>query len=243
MLYILTNAEYLAFMNSAVLLTEAEDEGVPELGLSPELIGSFKKDLALLADVVRESRISQETEEASLREKNRGKLVTYITRRISLARRMLHETERDAGNFLYKVIKPYIGTARLPMAQETAAIQGLLIDLRKEENAPYMTALGLDAYLDELEKENNAYLDLSMARTQSRAANKKESGAEIRKRLDVLYDDLVMLAQSSHVLHPSEKSNAFINSLNQLITETITAYNQRSKAFQKKEENNTLTAE
>ena len=47
------------------------------------------------------------------------------------------------------------------MAQETAKIKGLLLDLRKDENKPYVTTLGLDAYLAELEKENNAYDRLS----------------------------------------------------------------------------------
>lgn len=50
------------------------------------------------------------------------------------------------------------------MAQETAKIKGLLLDLRKDENKPYVTTLGLDAYLAELEKENNAYDRLSQQR-------------------------------------------------------------------------------
>ncbi len=78
----------------------------------------------------------------------------------------------------YKVIKPYIGIARLPVAQETAKIQGLLIDLRKGENATYVTTLGLEAYLAELEKENNAYIALTSARTQSRAANKRTTAQQ-----------------------------------------------------------------
>ena len=97
------------------------------------------------------------------------------------------------------MIKPYIGIARLPVAQETAKIQGLLIDLRKGENATYVTTLGLEAYLAELEKENNAYIALTSARTQSRAAQ------------------------------PSAAATTFVSNLNQLISETVTAFNQRKK--------------
>lgn len=188
----------------------------------------------LLADVVNESRITQETEQAAVHETNRDNLAIYITTRISRAGTLPLEAERDAGKFLYKVIKPYIGIARLPVAQETVQIQGLLIDLRKAENATYVTTLGLEAYLDELEKENNAYIAFTSQRTQSRATNKKDSGALIRERLDIQYDDLVTLAQSFSIAVPSAAATTFINNLNQLITETTTAYNQRSKAPRKK---------
>lgn len=247
MLYDLNNAEYLSFLNSVLSLlpppSDDEDDrpviesldedvqakGSPDIGLSANFVQAFEKDVMLLADVVNESRIAQETEEAAVHEKNRDNLVIYITTRISRAGTLPLEAERDAGKFLYKVIKPYIGIARLPVAQESVQIQGLLIDLRKAENTTYVTTLGLDAYLAELEKENNAYIAITSTRTQNRAANKKESGAVIRARLDAQYDDLVMLAQSFSVAVPSATATSFVSNLNQLISETVTAFNQRKK--------------
>lgn len=242
----LSHAEYLTFLNSVFSIlpgapveedrpeiesidADLQKDGVPDLGLSAEFIQDAEKDLLLLADAVDESRIAQETEQAAVHEANRDQLIIFTTTRIARAGSLPLEAERDAGKFLYKVIKPYIGISRLPVAQETAKIQGLLIDLRKEENAPYVTVLGLDGYLAELEKENNAYIALTSHRTQTRAANKKESGTEIRKRLDERYDDLVMLAQSFSVAKPSENATTFIKNLNQLISETVTAFNQRKK--------------
>ena len=238
MLYTLNNAEYLAYMNSVLALLpppsggeedrpdelsldkEVQASRAPDIGLSKEFVNAMEKNVLALADVVDESRISQETEKAELHEKNRDNLVVYITTRISRAGTLPLEAERDAGKYLYKVIKPYIGIARLPVAQESAKIQGLLIDLRKDENISYVETLGLAAYLDELEKENNAYISLTSQRTQNRAANKKESGAVLRERIDGYYEDLVMLAQSYSVAVPSEAATAFVNNLNQLITET-----------------------
>lgn len=154
-LSIFNNAEYLAYLNSVLnLVSTAPDDddddrpiieslnfnalanGAPAIGLSAEFLQTMENDLMLLADVVNESRISQETEEAAKHEANRDNLAIYITTRISRAGTLPLEAERDAGKYLYKVIKPYIGVARLPVAQETVAIRGLLIDLRKEENTP-----------------------------------------------------------------------------------------------------------
>lgn len=255
-LSVFTNAEYLTYLNSAVALlppgkrgegeedrpvVEALDDdlllyGSPALGMSAEFVQQIENDLRLLADVVNESRISQETEKAAMHEKNRDNLATYILTRIARAGTLPLEAERDAGKFLYKVVKPYIGIARLPVAQETAAIQGLLLDLRKQENAPSVTILGLDAYTAELEKENDAYIAVTSQRTQARASNKKESSETIRKRLDEKYDDFVLLAQAFSIAQPSEEATLFIKNLNQLIEETTTAYKQRGKAPRTKKE-------
>ena len=168
-----------------------------------------------------------------MHEANRDSLATYILTRISRSGTLPLEAERNAGKFLYKVVKPYTGIARLPVAQETAAIQGLLIDLRKEENAPYVTALALDGYLAELETENNAYIELTSTRTQNRAANALESGEVIRRRTDEQYDDLVTLAQAYSIAVPSTEATTFVKNINQLISETATAYNQRKAAGKK----------
>ena len=243
-LSLFNNAEYLSFMNHVLDLangnsgdgdSESPDEislltgsdGIPELGLTKEFLETYEADLLAMADVVDESRTSQETEQMTLHDTNRDNLAIYIITRISRAGTLPLEAERDAGKYLYKIIKPYNGIARLPMAQETAKIKGLLLDLRKDENKPYVTTLGLDAYLAELEKENNAYDRLSQQRVQNRTISKKESGANLRKRIDMYYDDLTLLAQSYGVAKPSEKATAFIAALNQLIAETTAAYNQR----------------
>ena len=248
-LSLFNNAEYLSFMNHVLDLANGNSgggdsespyeislltgsDGIPELGLTKEFLDTYEADLLAMADVVDESRTSQETEQMALHDTNRDNLAIYIITRISRAGTLPLEAERDAGKYLYKIIKPYNGIARLPMAQETAKIKGLLLDLRKDENKPYVTTLGLDAYLAELEKENNAYDRLSQQRVQNRTTSKKESGANLRKRIDVYYDDLTLLAQSYSVAKPSEKATAFIAALNQLIAETTAAYNQRTGRLQ-----------
>ena len=247
-LSLFNNAEYLSFMNHVLDLangnsgggdSESPDEislltgsdGIPELGLTKEFLDTYEADLLAMADVVDESRTSQETEQMALHDTNRDNLAIYIITRISRAGTLPLEAERDAGKYLYKVIKPYNGIARLPMAQETAKIKGLLLDLRKDE--PSRTSPPSASTLTELEKENNAYDRLSQQRIQNRTTSKKESGANLHKRIDVYYDDLTLLAQSYSVAKPSEKATAFIAALNQLIAETTAAYNQRMASAKK----------
>lgn len=143
-LSLFNNAEYLSFMNHVLDLangnsgggdSESPDEislltgsdGIPELGLTKEFLDTYEADLLAMADVVDESRTSQETEQMTLHDTNRDNLAIYIITRISRAGTLPLEAERDAGKYLYKVIKPYNGIARLPMAQETAKIKGLLL--------------------------------------------------------------------------------------------------------------------
>lgn len=249
----LNHAEYLAHMNSTYELLPKDDKpvivsystesrsgiletGVPCLGLSPEFVQEFEKEILALSDVVNESRISLETKEALVHEENRDNFVIYITTRITRAASLPLEAEREAGRQLRDIIKPYINIPRLPVAQESVAIKGMLIDLRKDEYKEYVTTLGLDNYLAELEKENNAYISLTTERTKSRAANKKETGAEIRKRLDVIYNNLMLLAQSYNIAKPTPESATFVKEMNQLISETKAAYARRSKGKKEKEE-------
>ena len=131
MLYVLNNAEYLSFMNHVLDLangnsgggdSESPDEisllagsdSIPELGLTKEFLDTYEADLLAMADVVDESRTSQETEQMTLHETNRDNLAIYIITRISRAGTLPLEAERDAGKYLYKVIKPYNGIAASP---------------------------------------------------------------------------------------------------------------------------------
>ena len=244
-LYSLNNAEYITFMNHVLNLARGEEteeeetpevvslsagEGVPELGLSEELLSGIEADMLNLSDTVDESQTSDETEEMELHEKNRNSLTTYILTRVTQAGTLPLETERQAGKSLYKKLKPYVGVTRLPVSQKTAKIRGLLLDLRKTENAPNVTTLGLDLYVNELEKENDEYNRLAQNRSKARAANKKESGATIRERVDKMYENLALLAQSYNIVQPTDRSTAFVKELNQLITETIAAYKQRKNS-------------
>ena len=135
---------------------------------------------------------------------------------------------KNAGKLLYNKLKAYVGIASLPVSQETAAIKGMLLDLRKPEFAEAVTTLGLTAYMNELERLNNLYEELVAKRSTARSA--KSIGTDsrtVRQEMNSLYEDMNDLAFASNLLNGTDETAAFIRSVNTLIAETRTARNQR----------------
>lgn len=117
-LSLFNNAEYLSFMNHVLDLangnsgdgdSESPDEislltdidGIPELGLTKEFLDTYEADLLAMADVVDESRTSQETEQMTLHDTNRDNLAIYIITRISRAGTLPLEAELEKENNAY----------------------------------------------------------------------------------------------------------------------------------------------
>ena len=143
-LSLFNNAEYLSFMNHVLDLangnsgggdSESPDEislltgsdGIPELGLTKEFLETYEADLLAMADVVDESRTSQETEQMALHDTNRDNLAIYIITRISRAGTLPLEPSVTQASIYTRSSNP-ITHRPPPHAQETAKIKGLLLD-------------------------------------------------------------------------------------------------------------------
>lgn len=236
-LYSYNNAEYLNFLRrfrahlplevggeedrpGELSLLSDEPLGAPALGISATQVAELDDYLAQLTDLNNQSRISQETGSLTVLDNKRDKVAIYITNRITRASSLPLQSEQDAGLFLVNVVKPYIGLARLPFNQETETIRGLLVDLRKAENASAVEALGLTSYMTELERLNNQYEEVAALRSANRLVNTIDNSKIIRAKADDLYDDMTDLAYAWSLAHPSEKASDFIRNINALIDET-----------------------
>lgn len=130
-LSLFNNAEYLSFMNHVLDLangnsgggdSESPDEislltgsdGIPELGLTKEFLDTYEADLLAMADVVDESRTSQETEQMALHDTNRNNLAIYIITRISRAGTLPLEAERDAASTYTRSSSPITASPAFP---------------------------------------------------------------------------------------------------------------------------------
>lgn len=250
-LYDYNNAEYLNFLRRlrALLPLENADDrpgelsllndepsGAPALGISAELVAGLDGYIAQLTELNNQSRISQETASLTQIDKERDNVAIYITNRIARASALPLQAERDAGVFLANVVKPYIGLARLPYNQETEAVRGLLVDLRKTENASAVETLALAPYMTELERLNNHYEEVVEARSANRLANALDNSKKIRTQADDLYEDMADLAYAWSLAHPSDEAAAFIRNLNALIDEMQVAVHLRAKGDKKKDD-------
>ena len=248
----LNNAEYTNFMNAFYRLAFAagggggDSESPDEISLDNNPLGitdaqkaAFEKDQVLMTDLVNQSHISDETAQLLDLDKQRDDLVVYLTSSVSQMRKNPIEAQRAAAQTVYNIIKPYIGIYKSANQQETAQIQGLLLDLDKEGVPALIQTLGLKEIQDSLRAANDEYAKLTAQRTGNKAASIKEASAAVRLRMDDLYDDMTTIAFVQSVAAPTAETTRFVNELNALIDETTALYNQRvgaAKAAAKRKE-------
>lgn len=234
----LNNAEYRTFMAryGNLLAGGGGDSESPDeisfdpndpLGIPQELRTAFATDFALLTDAVNQSSASEETAQMSALDKERDDLLIFITSTITQMTKSPLAAQRTAAEKLYLPVKPYIGAARLANLQETAAIEGLLVDLDKAGMPEALTAINLTEVVAALKEKNKQYATLTEQRANAKADDPLESAKKIRLRMDEEYDEMSTYAFAQSVVKPTQETAAFINRLNALVDETNALYNQR----------------
>ena len=234
----LNNAEYRTFMAryGNLLAGGGGDSESPDeisfdpndpLGIPQELRTAFATDFALLTDAVNQSSASEETAQMSALDKERDDLLIFITSTITQMTKSPLAAQRTAAEKLYLPVKPYIGAARLANLQETAAIEGLLVDLDKAGMPEALAAITLTEVVAALKEKNKQYATLPEQRANAKADDPVESAKKIRLRMDEEYDEMSTYAFAQSVVKPTQETAAFINRLNALVDETNALYNQR----------------
>lgn len=234
----LNNAEYRTFMAryGNLLAGGGGDSESPDeisfdpndpLGIPQELRTAFATDFALLTDAVNQSSASEETAQMSALDKERDDLLIFITSTITQMTKSPLAAQRTAAEKLYLPVKPYIGAARLANLQETAAIEGLLVDLDKARMPEALAAINLTEVVAALKEKNKQYATLTEQRANAKADDPVESAKKIRLRMDEEYDEMSTYAFAQSVVKPTQETAAFISRLNALVDETNALYNQR----------------
>ena len=234
----LNNAEYRTFMAryGNLLAGGGGDSESPDeisfdpndpLGIPQELRTAFATDFALLTDAVNQSSASEETAQMSALDKERDDLLIFITSTNTQMTKSPLAAQRTAAEKLYLPVKPYIGAARLANLQETAAIEGLLVDLDKAGMPEALAAINLTEVVAALKEKNKQYATLTEQRANAKADDPVESAKKIRLRMDEEYDEMSTYAFAQSVVKPTQETAAFINRLNALVDETNALYNQR----------------
>ena len=234
----LNNAEYRTFMAryGNLLAGGGSDSESPDeisfdpndpLGIPQEVRTAFAADFALLTDAVNQSSASEETAQMSTLDKERDDLLIFITSTITQMTKSPLAAQRTAAEKLYLPVKPYIGAARFANLQETAAIEGLLVDLDKAGMPEALAAINLTEVVAALKEKNKQYATLTEQRANAKADDPVESAKKIRLRMDEEYDEMSTYAFAQSVVKPTQETAAFISRLNALVDETNALYNQR----------------
>lgn len=232
----LNNAEFTFFAGQ--ICTYVNEGTVEALHVPQETYSAFSVNYDKLIDLVDQSRIASETARITELDKQVDDLLSYFFSTVKTGCNHPIEVKRTAAQALQNVMKPYFGAQSLPQRQQVQTVDGLLKDLKKDENKAHLTALGLSEELVYLEEMNAEYKSLIESRAANQMANPVESAKPIRMEMYDQYDEIVTTAWAFSIASPSDVLTAFITKVNKLIADTNQAYNQRMAERKKSTEEN-----
>ena len=232
------NAEYTNCLDRICNLTIST--GAAVLHYEQADIDRLVHLLSLMQDLVSRNMASMETDQLQELELLRDEVGRYIIDTVRNSLNLPFPEIAAASKALWFVLKPYAGFYSLPNMQETTVIEGMVMDLQKPENAPYVTALSLDGKVAELAEANAQYKAITDQRTGSRNAAKTADSKTLRLEIDALYECITTVAFAYSVVTPSDAIAQYISMVNAIINEANTAYNQRMGLTKKTDEETPL---
>ena len=226
----LNNAEYAYFAQQVSNLIH---EGtVEKLHVGAATLTAFDADLKLLTDIVAQSRISDETAEIAVIDKQTDDLITYIFSAIRSARQSPVAAQKAAATTLYNATKTYAGIQRMAQRQEVQQARGLLTDLAKPDLKAHVQTLALQPAVDQLSATITRYASLRESRAVSQLAANLGAAKPVREKRNAEYDEMTTVAFAFSIAAPAAELATFITKLNKLIDDTNTAYNQSRAQMQ-----------
>ncbi len=107
-------------------------------------------------------------------------------------------------------------------------MNSLYLDLMKPAAAAHISTMGLGLAVEKLNTLAKQYASLIDSRAANQIANVLEAGKIVRIEMDKQYDHIATMAFVANISTPTDKSAAFITSINKLIADTNTEYNMRT---------------
>jgi hypothetical protein len=123
----------------------------------------------------------------------------------------------EAAKRIQIVLDTYGNLAAKPQNAETAAINNLLLELRSDKYAADVETVGLTDWLDELDKNNQAYNAIDNERYDESAQRNTTVMREARAAVDAAYRDIIARIEAIYLLENSEVHKEFITRLNAIV--------------------------
>ena len=239
-----TNGPHVAFMQRIYDELNSLIERAEKLHVSDELMAEFKSFIDLENDLMKEAKKLVNTSARQDTDKERDDVVVYLLQEMKNAARSPIATKQKAGAALSPIAEAYTGIQNEAQDTETVSIRGLIVDLKKSENALHVTTLGLDDVVAKLEEINEQYDRERKELSSKTKAEKKENSSVIRPQTDAVLRRILDLIYASELLCVEEGSGdlAFveeeIDTINVIIDEFRARYNmsQAQKKSNKKDD-------
>ena len=203
----LTNAGHMNMNNE--IYARILDTTVAALHLEA-LAPGYKECIDREAECVNRVTKSASTAQLEAKDKERDKTLQFIYSMNGSYKVCPDETLRTPALLVDSVLRAYDKI----YAEETALIDGLLLDLAKADVSEALKTLRLDTYVAQLKTLNDAYKALDITRTDEYSARVKTTKA--RKATDETLDLIIQRVNAYAVLEPTEAINAFIDTVNQI---------------------------
>lgn len=218
-----TNALHVAFhsrINERLNLVA----DLTKIHVSEELKNEYESYVAELIDRSKPTLATGKTQDLADADAKRDNIVPCIWHTAEAGTWSPIESVKNAARVLLPVVNPYKGIQTAADDAETALIDGLLKDLRKDEYTVHVQALHLSEVLEALEEANNAYRQLKEERTNQRLLNAKgETTKVVRQQTDQVYQRICELIYASELICavPDDQTliRGIINEFNAIIDE------------------------
>ena len=210
--------------------------GEEELDFPSGVFGKFQTLSVKLKDLIRQSRVAKETVKIQQMEEEIDDILVSILGVIRSSMKSPVASRRDASTELYGAIRTYADAYRKAMRYKMGLVDSLLYDLAKSELSVLVTALGLDGEVESLTLKYAQCKVLLDSRSDAKVKASADKTLVIRKEIDELLDIMVTCIRSLYYKNPTDELAQLILSLNQLLADSETNYNQRIAQTGKKGE-------
>lgn len=204
-----------------------EESGEEALCLPPALLQDFADCIEKLTLVLDAPHGSDKTADLHTLDERRNDLIVYLNVEIRTALNAPFPAKRAAAESLYIITKSFVGTQSVAMNQKTAHIRSLQKHLSEAPASEYLATLGLTPVMAEMVLVNEKYDDVSKLRIEEMAEKDRGNSSDVRVVSDVYYHKIITIGGAAAIIMPSDEATKFVNTMNNLIKETKTAYNQR----------------
>lgn len=223
----LDNGRHYEYHNFVYGLLSAAD--ATKIGVPAAKITEYKGCLDVEGELNLETQANSNTQRMLKKDAERDRLLSFLFNTIRAYQFSPETAEAEAADELEIVVRPYYRIQKAGLDKESAAIDGLLIDLRKAKNTPHLTTLRLAAVLPKLETANEEFRKVYAERTSARADDKELPAAkDARAKTDAVFDRIAFILQAAYYSGTAPIERALIGSIvkqmNQRMEETYEKY-------------------